>query len=85
MCNILMLSYFQRRFHGKCILYAQLVWDQKHIWPWGEASCDFLLYMNLAINIIYATLMILFILVLILPKYDEERRINQTKLGFVIC
>ena len=63
---------FQRRFTGSCILYAQVVWDQKTIWPWSESSCDFEIYMNLAVNVIFPTLMILFILLFLSPRYDED-------------
>jgi hypothetical protein len=47
-----------RNFQGSCILFAQVVqWGTAIIFPWSETSCDFVLYVNLAINIFYATFM----------------------------
>jgi hypothetical protein len=44
-----------RNFQGSCILFAQVInWRPAIIWPWSETSCDYVLYMNLAINIFYA-------------------------------
>lgn len=54
--NLLFLM--QRNFHGSCILYAQVVpWRTAILWPWSEQSGEFVLYMNLAINIFFATFM----------------------------
>jgi hypothetical protein len=47
-----------RNFQGSCILFAQVLdWRPAIIWPWSETSCDYILYLNLAVNIFYATFM----------------------------
>lgn len=57
-----------RDFDGMCVLYAQLVWDSSSIWPWMDASCDFILYSAIGICIIYALLMSIFTFFVVLPR-----------------
>jgi len=62
----------QRNFHGSCILFAQVLdWRPAVIWPWSETACDFVLYLNIAVNIFYATLMG-FATLLIAYKCDKK-------------
>lgn len=61
-----------RNFHGSCILFAQLLdWRPAIIWPWTETACDFILYLNIAVNIFYATFMG-FATLLIAYKCDKK-------------
>lgn len=46
-----------RDFQGSCILYAEIVWDGKTIFPYSEPSCDFVLYFNVACTLLYSFLM----------------------------
>lgn len=70
-----------RAFDGRCVLFAELVWGNKVIWPWRELSCDFVLYFTIAGPIGYAALIALFTAVLILPRYTKE---NKDKVGDVM-
>ncbi|KAI0239123.1 hypothetical protein LSAT2_010132 [Lamellibrachia satsuma] len=62
-----------RNFHGGCILFAQIVWDNTEIYPWMQQTCDFVLYTNLAINVFYGTLMGLFMLAAVWPRTDSSQ------------
>ena len=75
-----LFSCLQRNFHGGCILYAQIVWDNSEIYPWMQQSCDFVLYSNLAINIFYGTLMGLFMLAAVWPRTKSTQ---FQKVGYV--
>jgi hypothetical protein len=69
-----------RNFQGSCILFAQILdWRPAVIWPWSETACDYVLFMNLAVNIFYATFMG-FVSLLIAYKYKIGRSKNLTKL-----
>jgi len=57
-----------RNFDGMCVLYAQVVWDSSAIWPWVDASCDFVMYSSIGICIIYAFLMSFFTFIVVLPR-----------------
>ena len=63
-----LLCFFQRNFDGVCVLYAQVVWDNTHIYPWSEESCDFILYFAVGACMIYAILMGGFTLFAVLPR-----------------
>ena len=66
-CDVL-----QRNFQGSCILFAQLLdWRPAIIWPWTETACDFVLYLNIAVNVFYATFMG-FATLLIAYKCDKK-------------
>ena len=79
--RLCLCSCLQRNFHGGCILYAQIVWDNSEIYPWMQQSCDFVLYSNLAINIFYGTLMGLFMLAAVWPRTKSTQ---FQKVGYVV-
>ena len=71
--------FLQRNFDGRCILFAQVVWDGMTIYPWAESTCDFVLYHCLGANMIYAVMMGLFTLFAVLPR--TQKTVHIYKVG----
>jgi hypothetical protein len=58
-----------RRFNGACVLFSKLDHNGKDLWPWMDSSCDYEIYMNLAVNLVFASFMSVFYLIFIMPKF----------------
>ncbi|ESO07380.1 hypothetical protein HELRODRAFT_170716 [Helobdella robusta] len=74
-----------RNFHGACILFAEIVpWQKYVIWPWNEPSCLYILYMNLAVNIFYATFMGIVNLLIYSKKCLEKKSILDWNISYIL-